>query len=44
MMKALIAAGLLAALAGLRLEARWLILSAGGGRVLRMTAGLYTYF
>jgi hypothetical protein len=31
-------------LAGLRLEARWLIISAGGGRVLRMTGGLFAYF
>jgi hypothetical protein len=29
---------------GLRLEARWLVLSAGGGRVLRTSAGLYTFF
>jgi outer membrane protein W len=31
-------------LAGLRLEARELIISAGGGQVLRMAAAFYTYF
>ena len=29
---------------GLQLEARWFVLSAGGGRVLRTSAGLYTFF
>jgi hypothetical protein len=46
LLAALAAGGLIriSRLAGLRLEARWLILSAGGGQILRMTAGLYTYF